>query len=195
MRVISIALGFWAAFGCTLVSAEEIYKLDPKHTQVAFSVDRFGYNRVMGRFDIVSGDVILDQDRPERSRVHAILDTVSLSTGDSTRDDHVRGPSWLRAAEFPKIEFRSTSVKLLGPKRAEVAGDLVMLGVTASVTIDVTLNRVGSDPATKQNTAGFSATGTLLRSSFGSKTAPQLIGDEVRITIEALGHRSPAVTP
>jgi len=36
------------------------YTLDPAHTQVAFSTDRFGFNNVLGRFDQASGLVLLD---------------------------------------------------------------------------------------------------------------------------------------
>ena len=118
----------------------------------------------------------------------ATIQTASLSSGDATRDEHVRGARWLDAAQFPTMEFRSTSVRRTGEQTAEVTGDLTLHGQTHPVTLTVSLNQIGRNPAGGQ-AAGFSATGTLSRTAFGvgANVPTSLIGDEVRITIEALG--------
>ena len=69
---------------------------------------------------------------------------------------------------------------------AEVTGDLTLLGQTHTVTLNVTLNNLGPAPNNQRRTAGFSATGSLNRSAWGSATAANLIGDAVSIQIEAL---------
>jgi polyisoprenoid-binding protein YceI len=112
----------------------------------------------------------------------------SVDSGNDTRDGHLRGERWLNAAQFPTIEFRSTSVRLTGERTAEVAGDLTLLGQTHPVTLQVTLNQTGVSPSNQRQAAGFSATGSLDRSGWGSATAPQLIGNAVSIQIEALGY-------
>src|SRR5262245_34167498 len=106
------------------------YTLDPTHTQVAFSIDRFGFNRVLGRFEDVSGQLILDETNPANSSVRATIQVASVDSSNDTRDGHLRGDRWLNAAQFPTIEFRSTAVRLTGAQTAEVTGDLVMLGQT-----------------------------------------------------------------
>lgn len=163
------------------------YALDPAHTQIGFSIDRFGFNRVLGRFETIAGEVVLDQANPERSSVTATVQMTSVSAGNATRDEHLRGERWLNVAAFPTMEFRSTSVRRTGENTAVVTGDLTMLGQTHPLTLNVTMNRVGVSPSNQRATVGFSATGTLSRAAWGSATAPQLIGDEVAITIEALG--------
>ncbi|MGE0046481.1 MAG: YceI family protein [Hyphomonadaceae bacterium] len=185
MRALLIALVFLIAAPSAF--AQTRYTLDPAHTQVGFTAERFGFNRVLGRFDMVSGAVVLDEARPENSSVTAEIAIASISTGNETRNGHLTGDRWLNAARFPAMTFRSTAVRITGERRAQVTGDLTLMGVTAPVTLDVTLNRTGADPATQRNAAGFSATGTLSRSAFGLLTAPQLIGDEIQIQIEALG--------
>ncbi|GAN00557.1 protein yceI precursor [alpha proteobacterium U9-1i] len=169
------------------------FVLDPAHTQVAFSIERFGFNYVLGRFDTIAGSVSLDQANPERSSVTATIQTASVSSGNATRDEHLRAARWLDAAQFPTMEFRSTSVRQTGAQTAEVIGNLTLHGITAPVTLTVTLNQVGASPSNGAQAAGFSATGTLSRSAFGITTAANLIGDQVRITIEALGQA--ATTP
>ena len=168
------------------------FVLDAAHTQVAFSIERFGFNHVLGRFDQVAGEVLLDHSNPERSSVFATIQTESLSSGASLRDEHLRGERWLNAAAFPTMTFRSTSVQRTGEHTADVTGDLTIRGVTQAVTLHVRLNQIGALPNNRQTGAGFSATASISRTAFGIATAPNLIGDEINITIEALGEAPPA---
>ncbi len=162
------------------------YTLDPAHTQVGFTIDRFGFNRVLGRFDDISGELVLDEANPANSSVRVTIQIASISSGHATRDEHLREERWLNAAQFPTMEFRSTNVQLTGERTAIVTGDLTLLGQTHPVTLNVTLNNIGPNPVNQRRIAGFSATGTLTRSTWGSATAQGRIGDEVQISIEAL---------
>jgi polyisoprenoid-binding protein YceI len=153
---------------------------------VAFTIERFGFNNVLGRFETVSGEVVLDQANPAASSVHAVIQVGSVDSSNDTRDEHLRGERWLNATQFPTMEFRSTSVRITGENRAEVIGDLTLLGQTHPVTLDVRLNRMGPLPNNQRQAAGFTATGTLQRSAWGSTGAAQLIGNDVSIRIEAL---------
>ena len=182
------ALLFAAAlFAAGAAHAEPVtHTLDPAHTQVAFTIERFGFNNVLGRFETVSGEVVLDQANPAASSVHAVIQVGSVDSSNDTRDEHLRGERWLNATQFPTMEFRSTSVRITGENRAEVIGDLTLLGQTHPVTLDVRLNRMGPLPNNQRQAAGFTATGTLQRSAWGSTGAAQLIGNDVSIRIEAL---------
>lgn len=194
MRVLLIAAAFLAA--AASAHAEPVrYDLDPAHTQVAFRIDRFGFNAVLGQFDQVTGEVIIDEANPARSSVRATIQVASVSSGNPTRDEHLREARWLNAAQFPTIEFQSTNVRLIDATTAEVTGNLTLLGQTHPVTLNVRLNRIGALPNNQRQAAGFSATGRLNRSAFGSTTGPNLIGDLVTIEIEALAVVPAAATP
>lgn len=176
-------------------AAAERYVLDGAHTQVAFSIERFGFTFVLGRFETIEGEIMLDQANPERSSVNATIQTGSISSGNATRNEHLQGEIWLNAAQFPTMTFRSTSVRRTGETTAEVTGDLTIRGITQPVTLAVTLNQIGRNPANGGQAAGFSATTTISRTAFGvgvPRPPTTLIGDEIRITIEALGDRPPA---
>jgi polyisoprenoid-binding protein YceI len=190
MRTLIFAAMF--AFGGVAYADPVTYALDPAHTQVGFSIDRFGFNNVLGRFDQVSGELVLDEAHPQNSMVHAVVQMTSVSTGNETRDGHLRGDHWLNAAQFATMEFQSRTVHLTGQHTADVTGDLTLLGQTHPLTLRVTLNRIGDSPASHARSAGFSAAGTLSRAAWGSATATNLIGDQVNITIEALAEVRPA---
>lgn len=211
MRVLLLAVAA-VLFAAPLANAEPVnYRLDPRHTQVGFSVDRFGFNHVLGRFDVTSGEMVLDEAAPQNSSVHAVVQMSSYNSGDSHpfaadcpttpppqgtpprpecaggRDQHLQAQRWLNVAQFPTMEFRSTSVRLVDATHAQVTGDLTLLGQTHPLTLDVTLNKIGGLPNNPQaRAAGFTATGVVKRSTWGLTIASGLIGDDVNITLEAL---------
>ncbi len=193
MRALALALTFFA-IAAPIASAQtpQRFVLDAAHTQVSFSIERFGFNHVLGQFDSVAGEVVLDQASPERSAVTATIQTASLSAGLALRDEHLRSERWLNAAAFPTMTFRSTAVRRTGENTADVTGDMNIHGVTQPAILHVTLNRVGALPNNQRTGAGFTATATISRAAFGIAAAPNLIGDEIRITIEALGEVPPA---
>lgn len=186
---VAAALTVLAASGAGIgAHAADRFVLDPTHTFVQFSVDRFGYNAVLGLTPGVRGEVTLDPDRPEKSSVAAALDLNTLVSFDATRDEHLKGPFWFNVAKFPSISFISTGVTLTSENAADVLGMLNLHGVEAPVTLHVKLNKRGPDPATKKDAVGFSATATLKRSDFGMTTALGMVGDDVEIRIEAMAH-------
>ncbi|MFP3943324.1 MAG: YceI family protein [Alphaproteobacteria bacterium] len=168
----------------------EAYELDPAHTQVLFSVERFGFTRILGFFEETEGTVRIDEEDPGRSSVNTVIRTASLDSGDEKRDEALRGKFWFDTAAHSEIRFRSTSVEPTGPGSAKVTGKLTVKGVTRSVTLDVKLLKTGQDPATQRQAAGFSASTQISRADFGMTTAANLIGDRVDIRIYALAHRA-----
>src|SRR5262249_30651404 len=152
------------------------YQIDPAHTQIGFTIDRFGFNRVLGRFDgridahgnqieaadpsatwVISGDMMLDQAQPAHSNVHVVVQMAGYTSGNLARDTVIKGDHWLNVAQFATMEFRSTSVTVTDATHAQVAGELTMVGQTHPLTLAVTLNKIGQAPTGGQ-AAGFSAT-------------------------------------
>ncbi|MBI1235608.1 MAG: polyisoprenoid-binding protein [Alphaproteobacteria bacterium] len=184
----SIILGTALIIAATPVLAQDAYELDPSHTQVVFSVDRFGFTTIFGSFMEAGGTVLLDTENPENSSVNAQVETASVFLGHPTRDQHVAGQHWLNAEAHPQLTFDSTRVSVTGENTAEVTGMLTLWGEAREVTFDVTLNQLGTDPATQRQAAGFTLTGTIDRSAWGHTTASALVGSEIGIRIEALAH-------
>ncbi|MBP6013455.1 MAG: polyisoprenoid-binding protein [Alphaproteobacteria bacterium] len=191
MRYVSSLLLLASAFAGlgqmpTALAGATTYTLDTSHTQIVFSVERFGFNRVIGLLDGIEGEVVFDEAAPGKSSVHATIPVARLNTGNPERDGFLRGKLWLNGDAFPTIEFRSTSVKLLGGQRFEVQGTLSLAGVTAPVTFQASFNRRGPDHVSKRPAVGFSGAGALSRGAFGVRIAAPAIGDEVRFNIETV---------
>ena len=54
----------------------------------------------------------------------------SVDTNEPQRDEHLRSADFLDVEHHPKITFRSTSVRPVGPTDYVVTGDLTIRGVT-----------------------------------------------------------------
>ncbi len=192
MRAFTIVAAFCTALilAPNAYAAPEAYEIDASHTHVQFSVKRFGFNYIIGEFKDMTGTLMLDEVKPDASTVSVEINTKSLESGDDLRNSHVSGEFWFDVAAYPAIIFTSTGVEVTGEDSAVIRGDLTIKGITQSVALDATLNRIGADPATKRKAAGFSATTNLSRAAFGMSIAENLIGDDVAIRIELLAHKA-----
>ncbi|MEO1595486.1 MAG: YceI family protein [Pseudomonadota bacterium] len=165
----------------------ERYALDMSHTDIHFSIMRFGFNRIIGHFRDAEGIIDYDAEDVGSSSVSVTIQTASIESGDETRDGHLQGEFWLNTAAHPTITFRSTAVSANDDGTLTVAGDLTVLGTTKSVVLPVTINKTGTDPATKRAAMGITVKTKLDRADFGLTTAANLIANDVHVHIEALG--------
>ena len=97
----------------------------------------------------------------------------------------MKGKDFLNVEKFPTAKFVSTKVKITKDKRAEVTGDLTLLGVTKSVILDVKLNKIAIHQYTQRKTVGFSAKTSIKRSDFGMTFGIGAVSDEVKLSIES----------
>ena len=167
--------------------AAETFKIDPVHTSALFRVMHFGYSRVTGRFNDISGEIVFDESDYDKSQVKVTIKTDSVDTHHEKRDAHLRSPDFFNAKEFPEMTFVSTGVEKTGDKTGKLLGDLTLLGVTKPVTLEVTFHRVAPHPLKSYNhvlTAGFSAQTRIKRSDFGMKYGLQGLSDDVEIILE-----------
>lgn len=171
------------------LAAPDKYSFDPAHTQILFSVSHLGFSHSHGRFNKLDGSFTFDEKNPAASTIDMTIDTSSVDMGSNEWDDAVTADALLNAKKFPKMTFKSTGVTKTGDKTGSVTGDLTLLGVTKPVTLNVTYNKSGNHPYTKNHLAGFSASATLKRSEFGMVKYLPDVGDDVTITIEVEGIR------
>lgn len=179
-----------AVWACSAQAEPQDYVLDGSHTHIVWKVERFGFTNTVATFADIQGTLILDEDNPEASSVNATIAVSSVRSDLFEREDAIRHDVWLGADTHPTIKFTSTQVELLpdveGRQAAKVTGDLTLKGVTLPVTLDVVLNKIGTEPPSRKKAMGFSATGHLERDDFGITTALKFIGNDVSFEIEAL---------
>lgn len=160
------------------------YTIDSRHTLVEFKIDRLGFSQTIGWFRDVSGSVSFDPDAPDSASVDVTIATDSIDTNFPPRDEWLRSDKVLNAGANPEITFVSKEIAVTGENTGTLTGDLTMNGVTKSIELDVTFNKLGMNPIDKVETVGFTATGDLKRSEYGLEAFLGPIGDEVTFEIQ-----------
>jgi len=176
-------------------AAPENYTFDPTHTFPQFEVDHLGVSTMRGAFRKSSGKFTLDQAGKTGS-VELTVETASIDTGDSdkgsrprSRDEHLRTADFFNVAEFPRMTFKSTTVKFAGEQPAEVTGNLTLLGVTRPLTLKIERWICKDNPMSKKPMCGGNASASLKRSDFGMKYGIPAIGDELKLFFEFEGYK------
>ena len=169
------------------MAAPVTYQLDPHHTMVLFSWNHFGYSNPTADLGLGEGTVVFDEKNPAKSSVQVTLPLASLDTHVSALDEHLKKPDFLDADKYPTVTFKSTKVQALGEHKFKVTGDLTVHGVTKTVVLDATLNKVGPHPMDKAQSIGFDATASIKRSDFGVNAYVPNVSDAITIRITTEG--------
>jgi polyisoprenoid-binding protein YceI len=114
--------------------ANEIYRFNPSHSIIGFTVHQY-LGTTVGRFTRFEGNIDIDRDHPEKSSVMAKIDVPSINTGITRRDDHLRSADFFNVVKYPEITFKSHAVKRTGEHSGDIIGDLIMHGVTKPITL------------------------------------------------------------
>jgi len=168
------------------VVAADVYVFDKAHSTLGFQV-RHLFSKVPGKFTDFSGQIQFDEANPEQSSVEVTINAASINTSNDQRDEHLRSPDFFDVQKFPKITFKSKSVKKTGANTANVIGDFTMHGVTKEVLLNVEL--LGKGPGMQGTiVSGWDGATTLKRSDFGliwnkAIEGTQVVGDDVRIDL------------
>lgn len=164
------------------------YDLDLAHSQLGFSVRHLLITRVHGVFATWTGTFELDDDAPERSKLHVDIDAATVDTRNPQRDGHLRSPDFFDTAAHPRIAFTSTQVAANGAE-LRITGNLTMKGVTRPVTFLVARGGPSKDSQGRAR-LGFSAAATIKRSEFGVSWSAAyepnvpVVSDEVELALD-----------
>lgn len=163
-------------------SAAETYVIDPVHSVIVFRVKHLGFTYVSGRFANPEGKLIFNSNVPAQSSVEISVKTDTVDTDHKDRDKHLRSPDFFDVDKFPHISFKSDSVEKRNGNAYEVSGTLDLHGVRRPLRVSVEHVGSGKDPWGGYR-AGFDATFTIKRSEFDMRFGPNIISDDVRITV------------
>jgi polyisoprenoid-binding protein YceI len=195
-----MAYRFRCLLACTLACAgaanaagPETYALDPVHTRVVFLVEHAGFSHAMGAVSGSSGTLRFDRDDWRSAQLDVTVPLTRLDLGDAKWNAAALASNLLDGKRYPEARFVSTQVEPIDAEHAKACGNLTLHGVTGPVCMEVTFNALKRHPLPPfRRTAGFSATATLSRKAFGIDAWPSVIGDEVKLLIEAEAVRSRA---
>jgi polyisoprenoid-binding protein YceI len=180
LRPFSLAIVFCLALAGSAWSQASKFVVDNVHSSVIFGVSHLGLSYTYGRFNKVSGEIVLDSADATKSSFKVTIDVASVDTNDAKRDEHLRTPEFFDAAKFPTIEFVTTSVTKTD-KGFDLKGNLTMHGVTKEIEIPIQKLGEGDSPF-RDYRAGFLAQFSLNRNEYGMTGATNMIGDAVSVT-------------
>jgi polyisoprenoid-binding protein YceI len=166
------------------------YELDPVHSHLGFSVRHMMVSHQRGRFQGVTGTLTLDREDLTRSHVEVAIDTATLDTHNTDRDNHLRSADFFDVANHPKMTFASRKVEVQSDGELKLTGDLTIRGTTRSVTLTAeALSAESKDPFGNIK-IGTSVTGKLSRKEFGLvwnavlETGGVALADDVKLQLD-----------
>ncbi len=174
------------------VKAQTNWNVDASHSKLGFAVTHMMVSEVEGKFKIYEGKVAspkADADFTD-SKIEFNVDAASINTDDEKRDGHLKSPDFFDVAKYPKINFKSTSMKPGKIKGTYIlVGDITMHGVTKPVMLTaIGASKIVKDPYGMERYA-FKVTGNLNRKDYGLTYNSALeaggvaLSDEVRLDI------------
>ena len=193
MKPIKIILAMTLGSLGMAVHAADTFKIDPVESSVVFSV-AYGVSNFYGRFNDVSGTVVLDKADPSKSSIELTIPVESVDTHNEKRDQHLKGPDFFNAKQFPVMTFKSTWItprpltkgESSGVRTYKVTGDFTLHGVTKPLTLEI--KKGGEVKGMEGEIRGGGETHfTIKRSDYGINFMQERIGDEINIVVSLNG--------
>jgi polyisoprenoid-binding protein YceI len=166
------------------------WTIDPGHSAATFQVRHMVVANVKGEFGGPVGSATFDPKDLSTLRVEATIDARTINTRNPDRDKDLRSDLFFDVAKYPRITFKSRSVKVESAGKLKVLGDLTIKGVTKPVTLDVEgptqeikdiwgSRRIGATAATTIDRRDFNIVYNRMLEGGGA-----VVGDQVLISLD-----------
>jgi len=120
------------------------WRLVPERSAITFAIkNMWGLLRVRGRFTEFAGQGGLTGDGAVSGRLD--IAAASLDTGIGRRDTHLRSADFFDVDRFPQISVVIAALRPRAGKAAELRADFTIKGVTAPLTLPVTISELDDD--------------------------------------------------
>jgi polyisoprenoid-binding protein YceI len=167
--------------------SRRVWTFDPAYTTVEFVVRNLWY-KVKGRFGVVEGAIVLDEEDIGRSSVTATIKAGTIDTRSKKRDAHLLLHEFLDVENFPEIEFKSTSVRRGRDRDSlDLEGTLTVKGKSVPVALAVNEMDRSRSP-NGDEWVYYSATADLDRFAFNINYGRGFIGRRLKVTINVQAH-------
>jgi polyisoprenoid-binding protein YceI len=167
------------------------WTVDASHTNVNFVVDYMVVSELEGTFKKYDAKVTSEKADFSDIKIEFNVDVNSINTENEMRDKHLQSDDFFNAEKFPKLTFKSISMKKVDGKKYVLEGDLTLRDITKRVKFDVVYGGTVNDPWGNTK-AGFKATTKINRMDYGLKynaaieTGALVAGNEVTLNINTV---------
>ena len=137
--------------------------LDPSHSEMLFRIKHMMISHVHGEFRSFTASIETKKENDFHDAVvKAVIDTASIFSNNTDRDEHLRSADFFETEKFPQIQFEANDLLELDEHHFRLQGPLTMKGITKDVRIEIEYGGIQTDPWGNVR-AGFSLHGTLNR--------------------------------
>lgn len=164
--------------------------IDQAHSEIAFKVKHLMITNVRGIFKIFDAIIYTTGKDFTTAEIDLWIDTTSISTGDYSRDEHLKNSDFFNVVDHDQISFVSSSIgKAETNGKHEIWGELTMCGIAKKIKLEVWFGGIVNDPWGNER-AGFNVSGKINRSDWGLswntilEAGGIMIGEEVFISCE-----------
>jgi polyisoprenoid-binding protein YceI len=123
-------------------------------------------------------DVHFNAANPVASTIEASIDAATISTDNSSRDEHLHGEDFFDVAHYAKITLKSVSIKHRAGNNYTGQFNLTIKGKTKLIDMPFTCTQTG-------NVTAFKGNFKINRLDYGVGTSSLVLADEVTVNIDA----------
>jgi polyisoprenoid-binding protein YceI len=172
------------------MSNETKWSIDPSHSEISFKVRHLMIAHVSGSFKNFDASIYVADKNFATAEIDLWIDAASITTGNETRDEHLKGTDFFDVVNHEQIGFTSSTIEKADENGNHTLwGELTIKGITKNVKLNVVFGGVMNDPWGNEK-AGFSVTGTIDRNHWGLawntilETGAIMVSDEIQISCE-----------
>ncbi len=178
-----------SAVAAAMNAQAQSWSLDKSHSSLTFSVEHMVISETEGTFKNYNVEVQSSKPDFTDAQISFEAEVNSINTDNEMRDNHLKGDDFFNAEKFPKITFKSSSLKKVSDKKYVLEGDLSIRDVTKKVKLDVTYGGTIKDPF-GMTRAGFKLSGAINRFDYNLKWSNKMdngglmVGEKVNLDIK-----------
>ena len=171
------------------MKATKKWSVDATHSKVQFSVKHMVIAQVTGEFKKYDLNINNMNGSLESAEVEFSINAGTVNTRMEDRDKHLKSPDFFDVEKFPKIYFKSTSIKKVDDETYKMMGDLTIKNVTKPVELTVTYGGQIVDPWGNLR-AGYNIEGSINRFDYDLtwnnliETGGAVVGKNVKISTD-----------
>ena len=142
---------------------------------VTYKIKNMGIN-TSGTIGGIQVIIDFSEDKPELSRIEATADAATLNSDNDMRDNHIKSADYLDVAKYPKITFKSTTIKHKSGNNYTGTFNVTIKDKTKPIDIPFTYIVNGTS-------AGFKGSFKMLRTDFGIGDKGLVLANELTVDI------------
>jgi len=169
---------------------ETKWAIDPSHSEIAFKIKHLMITHIKGVFRSYDADVRTSGSDFTTAEIDVWIDPASIDTGDTKRDEHLKGADFFDVANHKQITFDGGTIeRSTKDSSLELWGNLTMKGISKRIKLSLEFGGLTKDPYGNEK-AGFTVTGTISRKDWELKwntaleNGGEMVGEEVIVNCE-----------